>query len=76
MARIKRVKATDSTDGAWQSEQLRLGWYTKDYDFSTNEFVMGRCEDIKTITPRQARLLAYNSAEELSDAHIHEIWGE
>lgn len=76
MARVKRVKATDSTDGVWQQAQLLEGWYTADFDFATNEFVMKRCEDIPTITAQQARLLAYNDLNDLSEKQIRIIWGD
>lgn len=74
MARIKRVACTDSTDGVWQLAQLKEGWYTKDFDFSTNEFVMGRCEDIETITRQQARLLAYADYSKLDEKTKRIIW--
>jgi len=74
MARIKRVPASDLTNGAWQLEQLDKGWYTLDYDFSTNEFVMGRCEDIATITPQQARLLSYADPKDLDEKTKRIIW--
>lgn len=76
MARIKRVPQSDSTDGAWQQAQLQQGWYTKDFDFSTNEFVMGRCEDIKTITRQQARLLNYADPKLLDEKTKRIIWPE
>ena len=74
MDRIKRVPATQHTDGAWQLAQLQEGWYTKDYDFSTDEFVMGRCEDIDVITPTQARLLAYDDYSKLDEKTKRIIW--
>jgi hypothetical protein len=76
MARIKRVKQSESTDGAWQLQQLREGWYTADFDFSTNEFVMGRCEDIPTITSQQARLLSYANPKDLDEKTKRIIWPE
>ena len=76
MARVKRVKATDSTDGIWQQQQLTLGWYTADFDFETNEFVMKRCEDIETITVQQARLLSYKDFNDLTETQKRIIWPE
>lgn len=66
MARLKRVSATKLTDGAWQQKQLSLGWYTADFDFDTNEYIMKRCEDIATITVQQARLLDYTDVNNLT----------
>lgn len=76
MARVKRVPRTDSTDGVWQLEQLREGWYTQDFDFETNEFVMGRCEDIPTLTPQQMRLLSYDDFNSLTEKTKRIIWPE
>ena len=76
MARIKRVKATDSTDGIWQQQQIREGWYTADFDFETNEFIMKRCEDIETITVQQARLLSYTSIDDLTEEQKKILWGD
>ena len=76
MARIKRVPHTAHTDGEWQMQQLEQGWYTADFDFDTNEFVMKRCEDIETITPQQARLLSYNDPNDLTDHELKILWPE
>ena len=76
MARIKRVKATESTDGIWQQQQIQEGWYTADFDFETNEFIMKRCEDIETITVQQARLLSYTSIDDLTEEQKKILWGD
>ena len=75
MARIKRVPHTAHTDGEWQIEQLEQGWYTADFDFDTNEFVMRRCEDVETITVQQARLLSYLSIDDLTPAEKRILFG-
>lgn len=76
MARIKRVPQSAHTDGDWQIQQLQEGWYTADFDFDTNEFVMRRCEDIETITVQQARLLSYLSIDDLTPAEKRILFGD
>ena len=76
MVRIKRVKSTDLTDGDWQLAQLREGWYTADFDFDTNEYIMKRTEDIPTITRQQARLLSYNDINELTPQQRRILFGD
>lgn len=76
MARVKRVPRTEHTDGVWQLEQLREGWYTADFDFATDEFVMGRCEDIPRLTPQQMRLLSYADFNSLTEKTKRIIWPE
>lgn len=70
MARIKRELATPLRDGAWQTQQLREGWYTADFDFETNEYIMKRCEDIDTITVQQANLLSYSDERDLTPQQL------
>jgi len=76
MVRIKREPATPQKDGAWQIEQLKQGWYTADFDFDTNEFIMKRTEDIPTITRQQARLLSYNDVNELTPEQRRILFGD
>jgi len=76
MDRIKRVLSTPERDGAWQTQQLREGWYTADFDFNTNEYIMKRCEDIDTITVQQANLLSYSDANDLTPQQRKIIWGD
>lgn len=74
MARIKRVKRTEDCDGQWQLDQLREGWYTADFDFDTDEYIMKRCEDIKTISVQQARLLSYSDPNTLTERQRQILW--
>jgi len=76
MDRIKRVVSTPERDGAWQTQQLREGWYTADFDFNTNEYIMKRCEDIDTITVQQANLLSYSDANDLTPQQRRILWGD
>lgn len=76
MDRIKRVLSTPLRDGAWQTQQLREGWYTADFDFDTNEYIMKRCEDIDTITVQQANLLSYKDANDLTPSQRKILWGD
>lgn len=76
MDRIKRVLSTPERDGVWQTQQLREGWYTADFDFNTNEYIMKRCEDIDTITVQQANLLSYSDAKDLTPQQCKIIWGD
>lgn len=76
MVRIKREPATPERDGRWQIEQLEQGWYTADFDFETNEYVMKRTEDIPTITRQQARLLSYRDIEELTPEQRRILFGD
>jgi len=76
MDRIKRVLSTPERDGVWQTQQLREGWYTADFDFNTNEYIMKRCEDIDTITVQQANLLSYSDANDLTPQQRKIIWGD
>ena len=70
----KRVKRTESTDGVWQLEQIRQGWFTRDFDFETDEFIMQECKDIPTITVQQARLLSYANFNDLTVEQKRTIW--
>ena len=72
----KRVKRTESTDGVWQLEQLRQGWFTRDFDFETDEFIQQECKDIPTITSQQARLLSYANVNDLTAEQKRTIWPE
>lgn len=74
MDRIKRVKNSEDKDGQWQLAQLKEGWYTADFDFDTDEYIMKRCEDIETISVQQARLLSYNSVDELTVQQKKILW--
>ena len=74
MARIKRVKNSEDCDGQWQLDQLREGWYTADFDFDTDEYIMKRCEDIKTISVQQARLLSYSDPNDLTERQRQTLW--
>ena len=76
MDRIKRVKSTPDKDGHWQIQQLKEGWYTADFDFETDEYIMKRCEDIKTITVQQARLMSYKDPNELTEQQKRILWPE
>lgn len=76
MVRIKRVLSTPERDGVWQTEQLKEGWYTADFDFATNEYIMKRCEDIDTITVQQANLLSYKDANDLTPSQRKILWGD
>jgi len=76
MDRIKRVLSTPERDGVWQTQQLREGWYTADFDFNTNEYIMKRCEDIDTITVQQANLLSYSDANDLTPQQRRILWGD
>ena len=76
MVRIKRIKNTSDKDGVWQTEQLKQGWYTADFDFDTNEYIMKRCEDVDTITVQQANLLSYKNANDLTPQQRRILWGD
>lgn len=76
MDRIKRVVSTPDKDGVWQTQQLKEGWYTADFDFDTNEYIMKRCEDIETITVQQANLLSYKDPNDLTPAQRRILWGD
>ena len=76
MASVKRVLSTADKDGAWQQQQLDLGWYTADFDFNTNEYIMKRCEDIPTLTVQQANLLSYKDINDLTPQQCKIIWGD
>ena len=54
----------------WLAQGLRL----VDYDFATQEYVLASFDE--TITPQQARLLAYNSVRDLTEEQVSIIWGD
>lgn len=54
---------------SWLAQGLRL----VDYDFATEEYILG--PSAPTITPQQARLLSYNSVDELTPEQVRIIWG-
>jgi len=74
MDRIKRVKNSEDKDGQWQLAQLKEGWYTADFDFDTDEYIMKRCEDIETISVQQARLLSYSDPNTLTERERQILW--
>lgn len=76
MVRIKRVPNDPHKDGHWQTQQIKQGWYTADFDFDTNEYIMKRCADVDTITVQQARLLSYKDANDLTPAQRRVLWGD
>ena len=76
MDRIKRVLSTPDKDGAWQTQQLKEGWYTADFDFDTNEYIMKRCEDLPTLTVQQMNYLSYRSVHDLTPAQRRVLWGK
>jgi len=59
----------------YDNAMLHKGWICLDYDFETNEHICARAEEQSTITVRQARLLSYNSVDELSDREYEELFG-
>jgi len=66
--KLARFKDYDNT-------MLSKGWICLDYDFDTEEHICARVEEQSTITVRQARLLSYNSIDELSDSEYLELFG-
>ena len=76
MDRIKRVVSTPERSGEWQTQQLKEGWYTADFDFDTNEYIMKRCEDLPTITVQQANLLSYKDPNDLTPQQRKILWGD
>ena len=54
---------------------LDEGWHCADYDFDTNEYILRPNDAIQTLTIQQARLLSYNSIDDLSDREYATLFG-
>ena len=55
---------------------LRQGYYLRDYDFETEEFVLDLLANIETITPKEASAMNYANAEDLTEDQIKMIMGK